>query len=60
LWWRLQASPQTTEAAASSFRMMCVFLSVVLAIGAVIMIAIVRRSWVILAGGFPETRMDVP
>ena len=59
LWWRQQASPDVTLAAASSCRMMCAFVGVILAIGAIIVFEIVRRCVALLANGVVETEVEI-
>jgi carbon starvation protein len=56
LWWQQQASAGVTGAAALSYRLMCVFVCAVLAIGAVIVFEIVRRCCGIVLKGIAETK----
>ena len=59
LWWRQLASPAITDSAASSYRMMCAFVCVVLAVGAVIVFEIVRRCLGILVNGVEQTKTEI-
>ena len=49
LWWQQLGNPEITESAAASYRMMCEFICVILAVGAVIVFEVVRRCLVLLA-----------
>ncbi len=60
LWWQQLSSPEITDTAAASYRMMCAFICVILAVGAVIVFEIVRRCLVLLASnGAVEVKAEI-
>ena len=56
LWWRQLANPAITDADAAAYHMMCAFICVILAVGAVIVFEIVRRCGVLLVKGSAENK----
>jgi len=60
LWWQQLGNPEITAAAAASYRMMCAFICVILAVGAVIVFEIVRRCLILLAtNGAVEVKAEI-